>query len=216
MPGSVISITQQLYRAPESLPTLTLELTDFTSLTAKSISDLKDTLGDGTRLGIAASYGKKCILRSLAFSTETRVLIVVMDGGPEVAVRKKELLSKELLCDASLEKHGFYMERIAAALYLDMGLFIRNAFDVTTSGCRRGSKAAYKGVLEQAGIEYPLDESVVGKTYVEQRFDRSQQNLLALRAWTCHVGVKKLPRTLGASIDTKVKDKEACCMISHI
>ena len=215
MPGSIISIQQQLYRA-ETLPTLTLELTDFTSLTAKSIYDLKDTLGDGTRLGIAASYGKKCVLRSLAFSTEARVLIVVMVGDPGVVVHKKELLSRELLCDASLEKHGFFMERIAAALYLDMGLFIRNAFDVTTSGCRRGSKAAYKGVLEQAGIDYPLDESVVGKTYAEQWFDLSQQDLLALRAWTCHVGVKRLPRTLGASIDTSVKDIEARCVVNRI
>lgn len=214
MPGSVISI--ELYRAEsESLPTLDLELIDFAALTARSIFDLIDTLGDGTRLGVAASYGKQCVLKSLAFSTETKTLVIFMDDS-EVAVWKKELLGRELLCNTSLEKHGFFMERIAAALYLDMGLFIRNAFDVTPRGNRRGSKAAYKDVLEQAGIEYPLDESVIGKAYVEQRFNRSQQHLLAFRAWTCHVGVKKLPRTLGASIDTSVKDTEARCVASRI
>ena len=214
MPGSVAVIQQQLYKAP--LPPITLEFVDFASLPTESISELIATLGDRKRLGISASYGKRSMLRSLAFSTETRVLMVMMDGNSRLAVRKKELLSKELLCSASLEKHGFFMERIAAALYLDVGLFICNAFDVTASVGERGSRIAYEDVLKQAGIDHPLNESVVRRTYVEQRFDRSQRNFLALRAWTCCVGVKGLPRTLETSIDTSVKDIEARPIICSI
>lgn len=42
------------------------------------------------------------------------------------------------------------MERITAALYLDLGLFIRTAFDITSDKDTQGSVAAYKSVLGRA------------------------------------------------------------------
>ncbi|KAF9786645.1 hypothetical protein BJ322DRAFT_1184348 [Thelephora terrestris] len=64
------------------------------------------------------------------------------------------------------------MERITAALYLDLGLFIRTAFDITSDKDTQGSVAAYKS-----------------------RFDRSNPDLFALRAWACYIGVQGLLST---------------------
>ena len=163
------------------------------------------TLGEGTRLGVAASYAKRCALKSLAFSTETRVLLIVMDDKSGLPDLQKEILKNELLCNVSLEKHGFFMERIAAALYLDMGLFIRNAFDINSGGDTRASTAAYRKVLGRARTQFPVDVHAVGRTFAEQRFVQYKKDLFALRAWACYIGVQGLPKQPGV-IDTSIKD----------
>jgi hypothetical protein len=205
--GSVTTIHQQFYKA--TLTPITLELVDLSSLTADSIRELIATLGDSTRLGIAASYGKKCVLDTLAFSTETRVLLITLNGNVKLASRQKQILRNNLLCDTSLEKHGYFMERIAAALYLDLGLFIRNAFDITSDGDKRGSMAAYKGILARAQTDYQLNEPVVEKTFAEQPFILSRKDQFAFRAWACYIGVQGLPDKPGvidtSSLDSKVR-----------
>ena len=204
--GSVTTIDQQLYKA--SLPSITLELVELVSLTVESVSNLIATLGEGTKLGIAATYGKKCALDTLAFSTETRVLLITMNGNAKGANRQKRILRNEILCNTSLEKHGFFMECIAAALHLDLGLFICNAFDIISDGDTRGSMAGYKGVLTQARPQYSLKARAVTKTFAERRFDESKRALFAFRAWVCHVGVQGLPSKSGV-IDTLIKNKKA-------
>jgi hypothetical protein len=62
---SVTTIHQQFYKA--SLPPITLEHLDLASLTAKSVADLVATLSSGTRLGVAASYGEKCVSGGFGF-----------------------------------------------------------------------------------------------------------------------------------------------------
>jgi hypothetical protein len=64
---------------------------------------------------------KNASLEALAFSTESRILLITMNGNSRSAKRQKQILRNELLCDISLEKHGFFMERLAAALHLDLG-----------------------------------------------------------------------------------------------
>ena len=50
-----------------------------------------------------------------------------------------------------LRKTRLLLESLAAALYLDLGLYVRNAFDVTSGGDKRGSMALYKSVLVRLG-----------------------------------------------------------------
>ena len=204
--GSVTTIHQNFYAA--SLQPITVERVGLASLTIESISDLILTLRNGSRLGVAASYGKKCALKALAFSTETRVLLIVMDGHSGPAHRQKGILKNEILCNILLEKHGFFMERIAAALHLDMGLFIRNAFDISSGGDSRASAAAYRKVLERARTQYPVDVHAVRKAFTERRFDELKLELFALRAWASYVGVQGLPNQPGV-IDTSTRDTKA-------
>lgn len=199
---SVTTIRQQFYCA--SLPPIILELVDFPSLTIESVSNLLATIGDGTKIGVAATYGKKCVLDTLAFSTETRVLLIMMGESAKGSTRQKQILEGQLLCNVSLGKHGFFMERIAAGLYMDFGLRIRNAFDITSDGDKRGSMAAYKGVLARARTQHPLDEPVVEKIFADQPFILSRKGGFALRAWACYIGVQGLPEKPGA-IDTMAK-----------
>lgn len=200
---SITTVRQTFYNAPSS--PITLEHVPLASLTAESISDLTTSLGGGKRLGVAASYGDKCFPVALAFSTRTRILLITLDIASRSAKRQKQILKNGLLCDGSLEKHGFFMERLAAALYLDFGLCIQNAFDITSGGDNRGSLATYKNVLRGTGSGGPLNESVVERIFFEKPFTLSQKNDFALRAWACNIAVKALPDMQGA-IDTSIKD----------
>ena len=202
----VTTIQQQFYNA--SLPPITLEHLDLASLTAKSVADLVATLLSGTRLGVAASYGKKCVLEALAFSTESRVLLITINATSGTARRQKQILRNELLCNVGLEKHGFFMERLAAALHLDLGLYIRNAFDIISSCDTRGSMAAYKAILARARTGNSLNPSVVESIFAEQPFILSRKQVFALRAWACYVAVQAFPEKPGV-IDTSIKDAKA-------
>ena len=204
--GSVTTIRQQFYNA--SSPPITLEHLPLASLTPESVSNLVKTLGKEKRLGVAASYGEKCFPEALAFSTETRILLITMDTTSRSAKRHKQLLRNNLLCDDSLEKHGFFMERLATALYLDLSLCIQNAFDITSDGDSRGSMAAYKKVLREVRDQGPLNESVVERVFAEKPFDLSKKHEFAFRAWASYIAVKALPDRPGV-IDTSTKDPKA-------
>ena len=203
--GSITDFHQSLYQV--DLPPITLEHVELTLLTSRSISDLIATLGQGRRLGVAASYGKKCALNALAFSTATRILLITMNGNSRRLGRPKQILKNELLCDLSLEKHGFFMERLAAALYLDLGLYIQNAFDVISDGDRRGSMASYKNVLVRAQPQYSINERVIKRTFAEKPFNLSKKQKFAVRAWGTYLGVQRFPDKPGA-IDTSEKPLE--------
>ena len=199
------TIHQRFYDAP--LPPITLEHVDLASLTAKSVADLVATMPE-TRLGVAASYDGKCGLDALAFSTESRVLLITINRNSRSAKHQLKILREGLLCNIFVEKHGFFMERLAAALYLDLELYIRNAFDITSGGDSRGSMAAYKGALVRARPEHSLDESVVEFTFTEQAFILSRKAEFALRAWACFVAVQGGPDKPGV-IDTSARDSQA-------
>jgi hypothetical protein len=204
--GSVTTIRQQFYSA--SFSPITLEHLPLASLTPESVSQLVKTLGKGKKLGVAASYGEKCFPVALAFSTETRVLLITMDATSRSARRQKQILKNQLFCDGSLEKHGFFMERLATALYLDLGLCIQNAYDITSDGANRGSIATYKNLLRQAGDQDLLNESVVEHIFADKPFDLSKKHEFALRAWASYIAVKALHESPGV-IDTSIKDPKA-------
>jgi hypothetical protein len=210
--GPVTTIRQGFYDAP--LPPITLEHVDLTSLTPKSVADLIATM-PGTRLGVAASYDGKCVLDALAFSTESRVLLITMSHNSRLTKRQLGILREGLLCNTLAEKHGFFMERLAAALHLDLGLYICNAFDITSDGDTRGSMAAYKDVLGEARPEHVLDESVVEFIFAQQSFTPSRKAEFALRAWACYVVVEGAPDEPGV-IDTSTKGSQARSYYRHV
>lgn len=131
-----------------------------------------------------------------------------MDASSRSAKRHKQILKSNILCDGTLEKHGFFMERLAAALYMDLSLCIQNAFDITSDGDSRGSMAAYKKILREARNQVSLNESVVERVFAEKPFDLSKKHEFAFRAWASYIAVKALPDRPGA-IDTSTKDPKA-------
>lgn len=204
--ASVTTIHQEFYKTPSS--PIRLEHLPFASLTEKPISELVATLGWKKKLGVAATYGEKCCLNSLAFSTETQILLITLDDTSKSAKRQKKILKDSILCNDSLEKHGFFMERLAAALYLDLSLHIWNSFDIASDGEKRGSVAAYKGTLARAGDSGSLNEPIVKRIFAEQPFTLPKKKVFALRAWACYTAVQALPNMPGV-INTSSKDPKA-------
>lgn len=203
---SITTIHQRFYKNA-SIPPIILEHVELSSLTAQSVADLVASLS-GTRLGVAASYGEKCVLVALAFSSESRILLITMNDTSKSTKPQRRILRDGLLCNTFLEKHGFFMERLAAALFLDLGLRIRQAFDLTSGGDGRGSMAAYKAVLSRARPQDTLDGSAVKFIFTEQAFILSRKAEFAQRAWACYVAVQGVPDKPGL-IDTLVKDTKA-------
>ena len=210
--NSITTVHQRFYKNV-FIPPITLEHVELSSLTVRPVADLVASLS-GTRLGVAASYGEKCVLVALAFSSESRILLITMNGSSKSAKVQKRILGDELLCNTSLEKHGFFMERLAAALFLDLGLRIQQAFDLTSGGDNRGSMAAYKAVLERARPQDSLDGLAVKQIFAEQAFILSRKADFSLRAWGCYVAVQGGPDKPG-QIDTSIKDKKVCPLKSH-
>jgi len=184
-----------------SIPPITLERVDLSSLTTKPVADLVASLS-GTRLGVCALYGKKCALAALAFSSESRVLLITMRTASKPTKFQMGILRDELLCNTSLEKHSFFVEHLAAALFLDFGLYIRQAFDLVPSA------AAYKAALKRARAQNSLDGSVVKFILTDQATILPRKTKLALRAWASYVAVQGAPRNPGL-IDTSIKDAKA-------
>ena len=183
------------------IPPITLEHIELSSLTAKSVADLVASLS-GTRLGVTASYGQKCVLVALAFSSESRVLLIAMDDTSKPTKLQEKILRDELLCNTSLEKHGFFMERLAAALFLDFGLHIQHAFDLASSG------AAYKAALARARAQDSSGGSAVKFVFTEQATILPRKTGFALRAWACHAAVQGV-HAKPDLINTLAKDTEA-------
>ena len=104
--GPITKLHQSLYNA--DLPPITLKHVDLSLPTSSTIFNLTTTLNEGTRLGVAASYGKKCVLEALALSTASRILVITMNDALGMLGRPKQILRSELLCDLSFEKHGFF------------------------------------------------------------------------------------------------------------
>jgi len=203
-----VTTIRQLFYKNASIPPITLEHVGLSSLTTKSVADLVAS-SSGTRLGVAASYGKKCVLVALAFSSKSRVLLITMNNNSKPTKVQKKILGDKHLCNTSLEKHGFFMERLAAALFLDFGLHIRHAFDLAASGSR-GSMAAYNTVLERARPQDSLDGLAVKQIFAEwQAFILSRKAEFSLRSWACYVAVQGGPDKPG-QIDTSIKDKKVC------
>ena len=100
------------------------------------------------------------------------------------------------------------MERLAAELYLDLGLCIQNAFDIVSDGNTRGSVAAYKDLLQKAIFWHPLNETVVERVFAEKPFSLSNKDEFALRAWASYMAIQEFSVNVRA-IDTATKGRKA-------
>ncbi|KAI0342846.1 P-loop containing nucleoside triphosphate hydrolase protein [Trametopsis cervina] len=126
----------------------------------------------GRPLGVAASYGPKGVLYSLALSTETRTLHILMQKvSPRSQQRPKrrspdsrKLLQDEILCNASYHKLAFDAERVTTALFLDHDMHTKGLIDVQSLVLRKSGRQSI-GALKTLFEGQIADERAVVRIF---------------------------------------------------
>lgn len=151
---------------------------------------LRTTHGDV--YGIAASYGPRLVLTSVAFSTSTRVLYIKMTAPrkgtkgksktqPAALTRSRDILRDRLLCHLDFRKLGFDAHRIAISLYLDHSLFITRAIDLQS--VITSNRRAPATLLQILGGEAQLHKEQLLNTFFGIAYDKASPENVCLRAW---------------------------------
>lgn len=194
-------IHQNIYK--EDHPPIALECVQLGALFPRVIKKFLATATLGS-LGIAASYDNECALDALALATDRHVLLIIMGRKPQMMTVGKRVLCDQALCNPSYKKHGFNMDRIAAALHLDVEVPIVEAFDIKHLKHTRGSRAAILGALS-GNAEENLQRLNVIDLFRDERSATSSISKLALRAWSCHRIASRFPTTIktGTAINTR-------------
>lgn len=165
-------------------------------------------------VGMAAMYGKRCILNALVLSTRAKAVIIRLPHNEDKRTTKlRGILQDRILCNRALKKLAFSAERIAAALYHDHGLRIDTFVDVQSlrpADVKRESTAA----LVSAFVgEEGFNRKAVVQTFLGDG-SKDKPERAALRAWATwsliNTGINaKLievaPSINTASLDTKVR-----------
>jgi hypothetical protein len=158
-------------------------------------------------IGLAPIYGSKGKLITLAIASESRVIVVKM------ATRAKKPPKNQVpdfLCQPTICKYAFEMDKLSTALFLDCGNHIVAAKDLlSVSTAHRHSLAARLFAL---GGESILSKEAVKRCFQHEETPRNDPQTVALQAWAaCHAAsfshirmlLEKIP-----SINTLVFDKQ--------
>ncbi|KAI9574018.1 hypothetical protein HD554DRAFT_2166881 [Boletus coccyginus] len=131
-------------------------------------------------LGVSATYGEKCRLSSIAFSTLSRAVVIKLPAryAPQHKqsakqrriARSKSLIQDHLLLNPKFQKYAFKMDQLAVALYLVLLVHIDYAVDMlsVTTGHGRQSLAALMDAMGGEAILHK--ENVQSLPHMSSRF----------------------------------------------
>ncbi|KAI6157047.1 hypothetical protein BKA82DRAFT_76492, partial [Pisolithus tinctorius] len=176
----------------ECSPEIIFEISSEDSLNARHLRPFLDTVMSEGAIGISASYRRHCQLGAIAFSSPSRALVVQLASGDLTlgsncskrnrVIRGRNLLKKQILCNANYQKYAFQMDRIVVALYLDMALRIDSAIDmlsVSPLDDRRSPQA----LMNAMGGESTLHQSNVKALFFSNQSRPASNSDLVQQAW---------------------------------
>jgi regulator of nonsense transcripts 1 len=177
-----------------------------------AINAFLETVVDNA-IGLAPSYGSGCVLSTIAFSSASQVLLIRLSTSKASRNARKGKKSNTAINRSLLEailchdgtKYGFKMDKLSAALHLDLGLHITDGVDLLSiTKENRNSRAALMTAL---GGELTLNKAEVSMLFKDEEIG-SDIYATAMRAWAaCHVGqLQDLTKRLAiiARINTRV------------
>ncbi|KIO15257.1 hypothetical protein M404DRAFT_211644, partial [Pisolithus tinctorius Marx 270] len=193
------TVTPRLFRDDSSQ--IVFETSSEDSLDARHLRSLLSTVMSEGAIGISASYRDNCQISAIAFSSQSRALVVHLTSGDlslgrndrkrNRIIQGRNLLQQQILCNANYQKYAFRMDRIAIALYLDMALCIDGAVDmlsVSLSGRR-----SLQALVNAMGGESTLEKPNVKALFFDNESRSVSDSDLAQQAWAaCQAAV--LPR----------------------
>ncbi|KAG5646974.1 hypothetical protein DXG03_001697 [Asterophora parasitica] len=178
---------KQLFKTPHD--PLLVEIYQESALTSKILNSFLSTVLDDT-VGLAPIYGSKCTLTTLSISSESKTILVRLTNSKETAAKKpgrlsvgRAVLQRLLLSD--LIKPGFQMDKLAAALFRDKGLRIKNGVDLLSIA--KGSRLSPEALLFVLGGEASLHRATVLELFQQEEKAPGTDILdTALQAWAAY------------------------------
>ena len=158
------------------------------------------TVVDGA-IGIAPAYGSRCVLRTIAFSSLSQVLLIRLSSrvsskphkGQKNRADANRPLLEDILCHVDSTKYTLKMDKLSTALHLDRGVHLTNGVDLL-SVYVRGDRLSVAALNSALGGETTLNKAEVSTLFKDDEMG-SDIRATAMQAWVaCNAGL--LPHML--------------------
>ncbi|KAG6900796.1 hypothetical protein C0993_000115 [Termitomyces sp. T159_Od127] len=198
----------------------TLEVYDESVITDSLIDTfVQSTFGDV--LGLAPTYGSKCALTTLAIFNGTKGLLVRFTKAK--ARKTKCALGRTLLQPLLLSQHrklALKMDRLAASLYYDVGLYIARGIDLLSLATGKEGRNSFSAFMSALGGDLMLHRAKAAELFKQEEKDSSDLHYAALRAWAAYQAAflqttsKRLYKSL--EVNTKALNTEHLKVIAKV
>ncbi|KAF9456616.1 P-loop containing nucleoside triphosphate hydrolase protein [Collybia nuda] len=180
-------LAQQVFKAEHSL--IRVDVYHESSLTFSVLNAFLATITDSA-IGIAPSYGPKCIIDTIAFSTTTHILVIKLSKARQSKKKSiqtaRNLLHDLILCDPKRTKYAFQMDRLAAALHFDLDLRINQAVDLLSAKRTSTDRHSLAGLLEVLRCESNLNKAQVTALFKGGEASDTPTRITATQAWAAY------------------------------
>ncbi len=153
----------------------------------KLTKELFDTFFEGSpslrRVGLAPIFSESGTLCRLALAVRTKAIIIQFHakGKGAAAYKGRGVLSSEVLCNPDVMLLAFDFNKLAMALFAELGLRVRNGVDIQSAcGTDREPLATIKFAV---GDDVSVMEENVLATFESSTLDTKHMNTFALQAW---------------------------------
>lgn len=175
------------------LSTLTIHENNLSGLALRRFLDT--STGSPGIIGLAPTYGTSCRLAALSLSTASSVLRVAFSKDRKKTSKSddwpgRKLLRDFVLCNPAYDKVAFRMDRLVAALWLDVNLGISGAIDLLScTADERHSIAAFLSVL---GGEEMLKKDRLRAMISEEEGAKTKDEDAMVQSWAAYTAAQSL------------------------
>jgi hypothetical protein len=169
---------------------VTVSVHNESSLKKATVNAFLATVVDGA-IGVAPSYGSRCVLSTIAFSSQSQVLLISLTQSTRKEQRNKAAVNRslleEILCHLDSTKYTLKMDKFSTALHLDLGLYITNGVDLLSVA--KGGRHSDAALMSALGGETTLNKASVSALFKNDE-TASDIRATATQAWVaCHAGL---------------------------
>ena len=199
-------LTQPLYKTPH--PAIyTVKLDDEKRLACKHFDDFLNN----SHVGLAADYRSGRLVH-LALATSQDALLIRIASGTATSRNRwnRDLLSRWILLNPSVQKIAFNLDRLALALHCDMNLKINNSVDLLSETDDRTSLRPVISVLAGRGA---LHIPKVHDIFQNEKYNVERKDYAVFRAWSAwHVACERSTnRMMAEKINTSMLQNQVRC-----
>jgi hypothetical protein len=155
------------------------------------------------KIGLAPTYDDQQRLKSIAFASSTRVLIITLSKGGRTITLKRELLAAKIFMNDSLTKYGFHMDKFVTSLFTNLSLKIVGAIDILSLWPQR--RHLFRTMILALGGESEVDKANVMELFREEESCMAGPFTVATQAWVAYKAAlvhpaSAPPRTINTTI----------------